>query len=333
MVSPIADTFGEALLGLVFSAVFYGVTLMQTYQYYDTCRSDGWFMKTLVAVIFVLDTAQLGLVIHVVWFYLIDSFGHPENLILVIWSLLAQIIFSTTIASIVQFFFAYRIRLLSRNWFISFLIVVFAILHLAFDIYFVIALLQKGTFLAIPGLTWATSTSLANSVASDVLVAGAMCFYLLTSKSGISRTDHVVNNLILYAVSTGFLTTIFSLVTLILFAVSPTFLSQMFYFSIAKFYTNSLLASLNSREKMRHLFASGTANSIHLSDMRPGATAAGSRSRSDPAMSINHKQSAIHVAVSRHVDHDAGMSITRSHSGAEWVDDDMGKPAKGYTFV
>ncbi|KAH9923364.1 uncharacterized protein B0H18DRAFT_470365 [Fomitopsis serialis] len=81
-------------------------------------------------------------------------------------------------------------------------------------------------------ITWASTASLACSIAGDAIITGAMCYYLHLSRSGIKS---------ICAICTIILSEV----------VSNTYWDTMFYFLISKCYVNSTLATLNAREKLR----------------------------------------------------------------------------------
>lgn len=54
------------------------------------------------------------------------------------------------------------------------------------------------------------SASLSFTVLCDLLIASSMTWYFYKNKTGIARTDTILTKLIIYAVSTGMLTTFVS---------------------------------------------------------------------------------------------------------------------------
>ncbi|KAJ8091676.1 hypothetical protein PM082_020911 [Marasmius tenuissimus] len=97
---------------------------------------------------------------------------------------------------------------------------------------------------------------------SDLGITTALSFYLWSSKSGMRRTDAIVNRLILFCVRTGSLTTACAILSLITISVFPnTFVYITFYSTLARFYSISLLATLNARSELRNQ-TSGTTHSL-----------------------------------------------------------------------
>ncbi|KAH9836695.1 uncharacterized protein C8Q71DRAFT_54549 [Rhodofomes roseus] len=249
----VKPTLGAILLGLVFSSTFFGVTLLQTYQYYDRYWSDTLWLKLFVALIFVLDVVQIITVIHSNWWYLIQNYAMPQSLSMVPWSLGLEVGITTSIGLLVQGFFAMRVYILSRgNHIVTGSILTLTLAQFILGVYYAGRGQQTKLVATIAQITWASTASLACSIAGDAIITGAMCYYLHLSRSGIRRTDKLIDIMIVYCVNTGLLTTICAVCTIILSeVVSNTYWDTMFYFLISKCYVNSTLATLNAREKLR----------------------------------------------------------------------------------
>jgi len=249
----VKPTLGAILLGLVFSSTFFGVTLLQTYQYYDRYWNDTLWLKLFVALIFVLDVAQIVTVIHSNWWYLIQNYAMPQSLAIVPWSLGLEVGITTSIGLLVQGFFALRVYILSRgNYVVTGTIFALTLTQFILGVYYAAKGQETKLVATIAKITWASTASLACSIAGDAIITGAMCYYLHLSRSGIKRTDKLIDIMIVYCVNTGLLTTICAICTIILSeVVSNTYWDTMFYFLISKCYVNSTLATLNAREKLR----------------------------------------------------------------------------------
>ncbi|KAF8868944.1 hypothetical protein BD779DRAFT_1590374 [Infundibulicybe gibba] len=90
------------------------------------------------------------------------------------------------------------------------------------------------------------------AAAGNVLIAATLCTLLHRSRTGFRRSDTMINKLILFAVNTGFLTSLCAVASLILIIVAgDTFLYIAFFFCIGRLYSNTLLATLNVRKMIR----------------------------------------------------------------------------------
>ncbi|KAL0954048.1 hypothetical protein HGRIS_005200 [Hohenbuehelia grisea] len=102
-------------------------------------------------------------------------------------------------------------------------------------------------------------TALGLGAACDVGIAASMCFLLHRSRSGLKATDNIVTTLMVYTVNTGLLTSIWAIADIICFVAMPlNFVNIGINFVVGKLYANSLMASLNSRQTLRSMAATGT---------------------------------------------------------------------------
>lgn len=89
-------------------------------------------------------------------------------------------------------------------------------------------------------------------MATDVVTAAALCWFLRNLKTGFRKDDSIVNKLTIYAINTGVFSSAFSLCTLVLYDTMPTnFIFMAFYFVLSKVYANSFFAALNTRRSIR----------------------------------------------------------------------------------
>ncbi|OCH90895.1 hypothetical protein OBBRIDRAFT_729811 [Obba rivulosa] len=221
MSTQLDSTFGAALVGLVVGAILYGITLLQTYEYFRRYPHDSKFVKSLVRH---LDTE-----------YLVTNFANFDNLDEVTWSMALQTDCNGLIGLIVECLY-----LVSQNWLITSIIVILSCIHFCTRT-LAPALCRSshsGSFsppplrLCSPGCRCAS--------AADVLIAGAMCWSLYTKRTGIAR------------INTGLLTSILALTVIITFSIMPVnFVWLSFFWIMGKCYVNSFLALLNSRENLR----------------------------------------------------------------------------------
>ncbi|KIK40061.1 hypothetical protein CY34DRAFT_13979 [Suillus luteus UH-Slu-Lm8-n1] len=273
MAVDIHDTFGAGFIGGMVTAILYGITTLQTYLYYVYYPKDTNGLKVLVAFIWVLDTLHVSLMCHALYYYLVSSFGDPNNLGTGVWSLFL------CMAVLVQTYFAFRISHLTRSgvrWWLTSFIMVFVVAHFAFGLETVILMFIKKDFSALSQITLYAATPFAiTAVLSDVLIAASLCVLLHGNRSPIIETNALVNTLIVYAINRCLLTSVVAVAEVIAFAISPGSLWFIAIdFVIGKLYANSLLASLNSRSALRgrnHTHNEGTSfrvNTINLTGLQ-----------------------------------------------------------------
>ncbi|RPD65457.1 hypothetical protein L227DRAFT_212549 [Lentinus tigrinus ALCF2SS1-6] len=247
------NTLGAAYIGNILAACLYGLTTLQTFIYYNRSPKDSAVLKTLVAMLWFLDTLHLALISHTVYEYTVTDFGNFIALLEPTWSVLAQVIVTGVSDGIVRGIFCYRIWMLS-NQHIPTLAGLASAALLAFgcSLAFPIVGFRSTTFVDLQKISWILYLGLSTVLLSDILISAALCVLLAKRRSNFTRADGVVRNLIMYSVNTCLLTTACSLAALIAYAASPhTFIYISFYFLLPKLFLNSLLATLNARRSLR----------------------------------------------------------------------------------
>ncbi|PPR05110.1 hypothetical protein CVT26_012346 [Gymnopilus dilepis] len=89
------------------------------------------------------------------------------------------------------------------------------------------------------------------AAASDIVIAFSLCKLLHMSRTGVHRSNQMINRLIIFSVNTGFVTSFCALASLII-AAGDTYLCIAFFFCIGRLYTNTLLVTLNARKMIRN---------------------------------------------------------------------------------
>lgn len=176
----------------------------------------------------------------------------------------------------VQLFFAYRVQVLTRNWWLLSFIIVTALGSLFGGIGTAIAVSYVPSFtkfreFSVIVIIWLFSASLC-----DITLTITLTYQLKKFRRGFNpSTDDVLNKIVRLTVQNGFITTIWATTDLILFLVSPTGLHLAFNYPLAKLYSNSALSTLNARSITRddstNTCSHGTLN--HRESRRPGHNA------------------------------------------------------------
>ncbi|KAG6889776.1 hypothetical protein C0995_014706 [Termitomyces sp. Mi166 len=253
------NTLGAAYVGVVVAAALHGVSCVQAW-YYFTHQKDTWPTKTLVAAVMIFDTIHQILISHTIYIYLIKNYNNPPFLVNLVWSMLVEVLFNGLTALLVQGFLTLRVwRLSNRNIWLTSIVVLLVSAEFGCVVAFGTLSLQFKTFVELQQLKYLSISVNALAAAGDVLIALILCTLLHRSRTGFHRSDTMINKLILFAVNTGFLTSLCAVASLISIVVAgKTFLYIAFYFCIGRLYSNSLLATLNARKMIR-----GSADGIH----------------------------------------------------------------------
>ncbi|KAF9237040.1 hypothetical protein BU15DRAFT_76278 [Melanogaster broomeanus] len=87
----------------------------------------------------------------------------------------------------------------------------------------------------------------------DVMIAGYLCYFLQSNRNASSSMDRVINAVILYTFENNSLTSAATIVSMIAWLTMPHNLVFMgLHVIISKLYSNSLLATLNTRKQLQH---------------------------------------------------------------------------------
>ncbi|EMD31239.1 hypothetical protein CERSUDRAFT_78316 [Gelatoporia subvermispora B] len=277
--TQIVPNCGALVLAMAFSAIFYGITILQTFTYYDRYSRDSIWMKLFVAALWsafimdlfhstlvtydsdrISDTAQMISVIDTVWFYVISNYGNPASLAIYV-----------SQKSSLQYLSAFSFRAsgnnieTSRKLVIPSIIVTLSLAQWVFGPYRRRTKRQLYRNLRHVTGAWAATSGLACSMAGDFLITMAMCYNLHRNRSGVKRTDKLINVLMVYTryaqlycqmcspLHFGYycLSASSANVGVLDLLENPTAKADALTICIR--YVNSALATLNARDKLRNL--------------------------------------------------------------------------------
>ncbi|KAL1949888.1 hypothetical protein VTO73DRAFT_8769 [Trametes versicolor] len=203
----------------------------------------------------------VGTLVGTIYFYLVTSYSHPEALSVGVWSINGDLVThscSNLIETFVQgltiilsqSFFARRVYLIGASF--RFLVLVAIILLVGELGLFAAATAQAfifPKFVHFQKFTWLISAGAAMAVVADGLLTSVLVTVLRQNTTGMKRMDTILDILILYAISTGLLTSVVNFLSFIFSLVNPGNLIYAACGLVAtKLYANSLLAALNSRK-------------------------------------------------------------------------------------
>ncbi|KAK7042724.1 hypothetical protein R3P38DRAFT_2768230 [Favolaschia claudopus] len=173
-----------------------------------------------------------------------------------------ETIIGALVAGMVQFFYAWRIYALSKKSFLLPFIISwdsvrdrqsFLSLIDRGDAVFGTLYAQKGLsvpYVKVEGLLLVySSTALAFSITSDIIITVAMLYYLSRSKTGMKATNRAINTLVAYAISSGLVTTMFAIADLIATWTAPsppTLIQAPFFFILVRPSTLGTSSEANS---------------------------------------------------------------------------------------
>lgn len=275
---PLDSILGASLIGLVVSSVIYGISVLQTYLYYTRySHKDKAFLKTFVAILLVLDTAQLCFVLIYTYHYEVSYFGRFDVLEVATWSLMINFPVGALLTTCVQGFFAYRIYQLSgQRYIIPVTIFVLSLGQMACAIAYMVDGTNKLVSETAQRLKMWTEIALPLDIVCDFLIVSSMVILLLRRRTGFTRTHRMISLLITYLVNSCLLVTICTVVSLALFVqYSGANYNGAVYFIAVKLYCCTFLSTLNSREGLKEELSGGSKDFISLSHLAGTTTKEG----------------------------------------------------------
>ncbi|GLB38281.1 putative expressed protein [Lyophyllum shimeji] len=245
-------SLGAILLGVFFNTFLFGLVSFQYAAYHNTKFDDPRWIRSLVSLLFLLDTFISASIIYLAWIYSVDNFTNPSALLLPVWPYPLTVLINTTTAFLVQLFLTYRIYRLKVNKSVCGIIVFFSLSS------FVVGMACGAEILRVPTITdigevkRLVTAWLCLEVGVDSLIIGILSHVLARSRTGFHRSETVVNRLIRAAIQTGLLTGLFSVLCLVCFVkFSSTRLYAMFGIPIGRIYTCTLMDTLLVRQDVR----------------------------------------------------------------------------------
>ncbi|THU96278.1 hypothetical protein K435DRAFT_858679 [Dendrothele bispora CBS 962.96] len=300
--STFSDTYGGGLICCMVMLVLYGLAVLQTYMYFINYGRDGLAMKALVGFVWLMATVHAIFVCHATYHYVVLSYDNPLSLIDGDWSIYAATSVGVVLCFCIQTFFARMLYFLTKkkwrliitstlgililgevalvsSWIIDLALVPIVpfglpstdLSYRLFSIWLVPDLYKMVYDAMVPLFVI--------RVLSDTVTAVALCIVLFDSRTGFSQSLRLIKTLMIYAMERFVLTTVVVFVQTIVLITKPTSIQAMVIeFITAQLYTNSFLATLNSRNHLRdiscvvdscHISSTGIQNNV---DTRPGTS-------------------------------------------------------------
>ncbi|KAJ7576049.1 hypothetical protein C8J56DRAFT_900220 [Mycena floridula] len=195
-----------------YSNSFYGITILQTYQYFS--KSWGRDKILLPVLLSVMSTGVVACIVQVFYAYRVWMREPPLGIFMT--PSLTQPNISFTIAYMV---------LLFRD---GTLLDIPAVTYLA---------------------TTAFGCAL---LADLIIAISATIYLMLNRQQGFKKTNGMISKLVIYTINTGAITIVFTFITLLLGQIKlHTMYNTIFYFPLSKCYVSSMLAFLNARDSLR----------------------------------------------------------------------------------
>ncbi|KAI6100405.1 hypothetical protein EDD16DRAFT_1762705 [Pisolithus croceorrhizus] len=251
-ITTVATTYGAILLGTCFGCALTGVVFVQCILYYKLYPGDYAWTKFLVFVVWALDLTHTILIIVTSWQSVITGFNKPQDMDLIPPALGLSV--AVTAGRHVPCPLLLSPTESGNNWYIALPVIILAFCRLlaaCCSTSEIIRLKHYSLFIR-PYPAWIFTTGVTLSASVEIIITMTMIIFLGSRKTGFANMNHIINSLVLYTLETGSVTSIVTVASLICWLImrhNLIFLGM--HFAIAKLYANSLLATLNTRKRLR----------------------------------------------------------------------------------
>ncbi|KAH9922716.1 uncharacterized protein B0H18DRAFT_1016612 [Fomitopsis serialis] len=246
---------GPELVGSLLNYGLQGVLIAQVYIYHVCFPNDPLSLKAFVYGICIFELVQTALCsvdsFHVyVWGY----GDQVDNLLSFYNGWFTICVMAGLVSAAVQSFFAWRILMMSRYRWLCAFIVTISLTQMSAAIVSGVKMKALTTdedeAVIIPYIdTW-----LAGSALTDSVIAISMTLLLTRAKTGIRRSDAIIDRLIALGIETGTFTAVVAILDLLFFTIKPrTYLHSTPVLVLSKLYSNTLLINFNNRARTASL--------------------------------------------------------------------------------
>ncbi|EAU80631.2 hypothetical protein CC1G_10198 [Coprinopsis cinerea okayama7 len=254
------STVGAVSIGSQVSMFLFGIASLQTYMYYQRFRDDKWYLRLTVAALWVLQLGHSVCVVGEVYKATVVDWGDRTALSRLPSPFLkSAIAAAATITWIAHTFYAWRAWcLLPGLWrYLGPFAVLVTTLRFAGSTVVAVKYFQsRSHFEAMAAWGWLVKTIIAAGAVIDLMLAVAMVYFLhLQRRRILKRSMRFITRLMHYTIGTGLLTSMAAIAFVIGMSIEKRTTYWVAIFTChAKLYSNSVLASLNSREALRAMW-------------------------------------------------------------------------------
>ncbi|KAK0474138.1 hypothetical protein EDD18DRAFT_1470899 [Armillaria luteobubalina] len=290
------NTVGAFEIAVTIAALLFGALCIQVWKYSNDYQHDPWYMKALVATVFVGNLFHQLCLNHSLYTYTVTHWGDIEVLLSIPWCMQGLITASGFVAFIVQSFYVYRIwRLSNGSYVLTCPLAAISVAEFIVNMYAVDAARKITVYTDQVKIKPYLLAYNALGAVEDCLLAGTMMLLLLKSRTRFKKTNTMITRLMMYCVNTG----IFYKLAIW----DETMIDHPFYFALPRLYGASLFGLLNARNDIRN----GTPNNGYSSNEIPLSLARSAHAAAAPIQSISThsvdaKPGRIMVSVSRETD-------------------------------
>ncbi|TFL03166.1 hypothetical protein BDV98DRAFT_591947 [Pterulicium gracile] len=245
---------GPLLLGYMLGYALFGALCVQFFVYCVAFRRDPTWLRLFVWGVFLLELTLVVLFSIGSWWSFVDGFADVSHLTTLDPTSPAQPPLSGLVATLFHGFYSWRVYQLSPSKSLLFpsLIMLISIAQLVMSLLIGINLArQEERIFALDSINAIVTTWLSGSAVANVMITGTLGYVLLKASrtTGLQQRTSRLQRAITFLVETGLLTSCVAIIQFVLFLTKEKtfFYFLLFFYLMAKLYSNTLLATLNSR--------------------------------------------------------------------------------------
>ncbi|RPD80296.1 hypothetical protein L226DRAFT_197045 [Lentinus tigrinus ALCF2SS1-7] len=245
---------GPQLFGHLFNYGLFGILTVQVYVYHLLFPRDPIRLKVLIYSLYTIECLQVAMASHDANKVLGVGWGNVEELYKAHWLWITAPVMTGIVSTTVQFYFSWRIYVLSGSALLSVFICLIALMQGCAALASGITAHLLNNSADLQDKTMPTHIVwMVGSTTCDIVITACMVYYLSRGRQGMA-TDALLSRLMRSTVETGALTASVALLDLVLFTTCRhNNLHMTPALVLTKVYTNTLMMLVNNRARMRQL--------------------------------------------------------------------------------
>ncbi|KAJ6579287.1 hypothetical protein B0H10DRAFT_2235901 [Mycena sp. CBHHK59/15] len=180
-------SLGATEIGSVLGDFLFGIETLQTFNYYRDFPRDSIALKTTVALVWFLELGHTMSALHALYSETVTFYGQPAYISSPPHSEEMTILFAALLYTVVQTFFANRVRVLSGRWHIMTVACCLSVLRFIANMGTLALLLHYSRVSILLQWRWPVSTALSLGLTVDMLITVSMCYFLRQLRSCESK--------------------------------------------------------------------------------------------------------------------------------------------------
>ncbi|KAF8910345.1 hypothetical protein CPB85DRAFT_685211 [Mucidula mucida] len=251
-ISGIDKAIGALVVGTWANSFLYMLEIQQVIHYFRHYRNDNNFFKSLVVLVFFIDTLSTFGNYACVYLYTITHWGDREYLSNQYWPIPVYLSTTGASAAVVQTFLITRFWNLSRNHFVTPCLALISLTAFGGAIATAITIVKYPLYherstVRIPVTVW-----LGASAAADIFIAVSLIYQLHTMKSTFKNSQSLIRRLSVGAIQTGAPGSIVATIALCVYLSDmDNNVSVGLAFCLGRIYALTMLMNLNKRHELQ----------------------------------------------------------------------------------